>query len=80
MTIWGCSGRPGSLVGDRHPGRTHHPLRRRAAPLERRGAEEVRDAAAKASVVRTLTWDQGTEMTGRCEITIAKDLDLYLLL
>jgi len=25
-------------------------------------------------------WDQGTEMTGRCEITIAKDLDLFLFL
>jgi IS30 family transposase len=50
---------------------------------KRHGAEEVRDAMLAAiptlpqQLWRSLTWDQGTEMTSHREITIAADLDIY---
>ena len=49
----------------------------------RHGAEEVRDAMLQAipalpkKLWRSLTWDQGVELTRHCEITIASDLDIY---
>ena len=49
----------------------------------RHGAEEVRDAMLAAiptlpkQLWRSLTWDQGREMTRHREITIATDLDIY---
>ena len=49
----------------------------------RHGAEEVRDAMLAAiptlpkQLWRSLTWDQGIEMTRHSEITIATDLDIY---
>jgi IS30 family transposase len=49
----------------------------------RHGAEEVRDAMLAAiptlpkQLWRSLTWDQGREMTRHHEITIATDLDIY---
>lgn len=49
----------------------------------RHGAEEVRDAMLQAipalpkKLWRSLTWDQGVELTRHSEITIASDLDIY---
>jgi IS30 family transposase len=49
----------------------------------RHGAEEVRDAMTSAmqclpaALRRSLTWDQGTEMTRHREITLATELPIY---
>ena len=49
----------------------------------RHGAEEIRDAMLQAiptlpkQLWRSLTWDQGSEMSRHGEITVATDLDIY---
>src|SRR3546814_16704615 len=54
-----------------------------ALPISAHGADAVQDAMVEAmsrlpqQLRRTLTWDQGKEMSNHVQITAATDLDIY---
>ncbi len=72
--------RPGQPVGDRHPGGAQHPVRAARSLPDRYDGEAVRDGLVQTigtlpeHLRRSLTWDQGSEMTRHHEVTIATGL------
>jgi len=65
------------------PGRGHQPRDKHGPALAGHGAEAVRDAIVRAmtslpvQLRRSLTWDQGAEMSQHAELSVATGLKVY---